>query len=61
MTRDEIEKEWQLELKHFLDKYSKVMEDMTEAESNKYVKDNKINEKLQQLQKDFQEKYKHYL
>lgn len=30
MTRDEIEKEWQLELKHFLDKYSKVMEEITE-------------------------------
>lgn len=61
MTRDEIEKEWQLELKLFLDKHSKIMEEMTEEESNKYVKDNKINEKLQQLQKDFQEKYKHYL
>ena len=61
MTREEIEKEWQLELKLFLDKHSKIMEKMTEEESNKYVKDNKINEKLQQLQKDFQEKYKHYL
>lgn len=61
MTRDEIEKEWQLELKQFLDKHKKIMDEMTEEEENKYVKENKVNEKLQQLQKDFQEKYKHYL
>lgn len=61
MTRDEIEKEWQDKLKEFLDYHSKKMKDMTEEEENKYVKENKVNEKLQQLQKDFQEKYKHYL
>ena len=53
-TRHEIEKEWQLELKQFLDYHSDTMKNMTEEESNKYVRDNKINEKLQQLQKDFQ-------
>lgn len=30
---------------------------MTEEEENKYIKENKVNEKLQQLQQDFRKKY----
>lgn len=57
MTREEIEKEWQKELKKFIDYHSDKMKNMTEEESNKYVKENKVNEKLQQLQQDFKKKY----
>ena len=57
MTREEIEKEWQKELKKFVDYHSDKMKNMTEEESNKYVKENKVNEKLQQLQQYFKKKY----
>lgn len=57
MTKEEIEKEWQKELKKFVDYHSDKMKTMTEEESNKYVKENKVNEKLQQLQQDFRKKY----
>ena len=57
MTKEEIEKEWQKELKKFVDYHSDKMKKMTEEESNKYVKENKVNEKLQQLQQDFRKKY----
>lgn len=57
MTKEEIEKEWQKELKKFIDYYSDKMKNMTEEESNRYVKENKVNEKLQQLQQDFRKKY----
>lgn len=57
MTKEEIEKEWQKELKKFVDYHSDKMKNMTEEESNKYVKENKVNEKLQQLQQEFRKKY----
>lgn len=57
MTKEEIEKEWQKELKKFIDYHSNKMKNMTEEESNSYVKENKVNEKLQQLQQNFREKY----
>lgn len=57
MTKEEIEKEWQKELKKFVDYHSDKMKNMTEEESNKYVKENKLNEKLQQLQQNFKKKY----
>ena len=43
MTREEIEKEWQKELKKFIYYHSDKMKNMTEEESNKYVKENKVN------------------
>lgn len=57
MTKEEIEKEWQKELKKFIDYHSDKMKNMTEEEENKYIKENKVNEKLQQLQQDFRKKY----
>lgn len=57
MNKKEMEKEWQRVLKSFVDYHSDKMKNMTEEESNKYVKENKVNEKLQQLQKDFKQKY----
>lgn len=57
MNREEIEKEWQKELRKFVDYHSKKIEGMTEKEENKYIKENKVNEKLQQLQQDFKKKY----
>lgn len=57
MTKTEIEKEWQLELKKFLDKQIKIMAEMTQEESNNYIRENKIEEKLKDLQKGFQKKY----
>ena len=57
MTKVEIEKEWQIELKKFIGYHSNKMKNMTEEESNRYVKENKVNEKLQQLQQDFRKKY----
>ena len=35
MTKEEIEKEWQKELKKFVDYHSDKMKNMTEEESNK--------------------------
>lgn len=58
MSEEEIEKEWQKALKEFLDYHSKKLEGMTEEEENRYIRENKVNEKIQQLQKEFQEKYK---
>ena len=57
MIKEEIEKEWQEELKKFVDYHSKKIEGMTEEEENKYIKENRVNEKLQQLQQDFRKKY----
>lgn len=57
MTKEEIEKEWQKELKRLVDYHSKKIKGMTEEEENKYIKENKVNEKLQQLQQDFRKKY----
>lgn len=57
MNKREMEKEWQKVLKNFIDYHTNEMKSMTEEDSNKYVKKNKINEKLQQLQKDFKQKY----
>ena len=57
MTKEEMEKEWQKELKKFIDYHSDKMKNMTEEESNRYVKENKVNEQLQQLQQDFRKKY----
>lgn len=57
MTKEEIEKEWQKELKKFVDYHSKKIEGMTEKEESEYVKENKVNEKLYQLQQDFIKKY----
>lgn len=57
MTKEEIEKKWQKELKKFINYHSDKMKNMTEEESNKYIKENKVNEKLQQLQQDFRKKY----
>lgn len=57
MNREDIEKEWQKELKRFVDYHSKKIEGMTEEEENKYIKENKVNEKLQQLQQKLKEKY----
>lgn len=61
MTKDEIEKEWQKALDEFINYHTEKIKDMTEEEENKYVRENKVNEKLKELQKQFQEKYKHYL
>lgn len=52
-----MKKEWQKVLKSFVDYHSKKIEGMTEEEEIKYVKENKINEKIQQLQKEFIKKY----
>lgn len=57
MTKEEIEKKWQEELKKFVDYHSKKIEGLTEEEENKYIKENRVNEKLQQLQQDFRKKY----
>lgn len=57
MAKVEIEKKWQKELKKFLDYHSDKMKNMTEEKSNKYVKENKVNEKLQQLHQKLKEKY----
>lgn len=56
-AKEEIEKEWQKELKKFVDYHSKKIEEMTEKEEIEYVRKNKINEKLYQLQQDFIKEY----
>ncbi len=58
MTKDEIEQQWQKSLKEFLTYHREKVRDMTQEEEKKYVKENKVNEKLQQLQKSFQKMYK---
>lgn len=57
MTKKEIEEKWQEKLSNFIKYHSDKMKNMTEEESNRYVKENKVNEKLQQLQQDFRKKY----
>ena len=57
MNKKEMKKEWPKVLKSFVDYHSKKIEGMTEEEEIKYVKENKINEKIQQLQKEFIKKY----
>ena len=57
MIRKEIEKEWQEKLREFIDYHSKKIEGMTEEEENKYIKENKVNEKIHQLQNDIRKKY----
>ena len=57
MNREEIEKEWQEKLREFIEYHSKKTEGMTEEEENEYIKENKVNEKLQQLQNDIRTKY----
>lgn len=58
MTNEEIEREWQKELKSFLEEHTRKMKSMTtEEETNKYIRENKVNEKLKELQQKFQEKY----
>ena len=56
MSEKEIEKEWQEELKKFVDHHSKKIKGMSQEEEMKYIKENKVNEKIKELQ----EKYKHY-
>lgn len=56
MTKGEIEKEWQEDLKKFVSYHSEKNEGMTEEEEKKYIKENKDNKKIKELQ----EKYKHY-
>lgn len=61
MNREEIEKEWQEKLREFIEYHSKKTEGMTEEEENEYIKENKVNEKLQQLQNDIRKKYNNAL
>lgn len=61
MNREEIEKEWQEKLREFIEYHSKKTEGMTEEEENEYIKENKVNEKLQQLQNDIRKKYNNTL
>lgn len=53
MSEEEIEKEWQKALKEFLDYHSKKIEGMTEEEENKYVRENKVNEQIKELQEKY--------
>lgn len=57
MNNKEIQKEWEKELNDFLEFHNEKMKDMSEEECNKYIKENQVNEKLQQLQKEFKEKH----
>lgn len=61
MTKEQIEQEWQKELSKFLEYHSKKMKNMSEEESNKYIKENKVNEKLQDLQNQYKELLKNGL
>lgn len=56
MSEKEIENKWQNELKKFIEYHSKKIKGMSQEEEMKYIKENKVNEKIKELQ----EKYKHY-
>lgn len=58
MTREELEKEYQRELKKLIDYHSEKIKNMTEEEEWKYLKENKLNEKIEEMKKRYQEKYK---
>lgn len=58
MTKEQLEQMWQKELSEFLEYHNKKMDNMSEEESNKYIKENQVNEKLKELQKKYQKKLK---
>lgn len=58
MTKEEIEKEWQDWLKSLLDKFNEEADSMTPEEEKKYVKENKLNEKINAKAKEFRERLK---
>lgn len=58
MTKEEIEKEWQDWLKSLLDKFNEEADGMTPEEEKKYVKENKLNEKINAKAKELQERLK---
>lgn len=57
MTKEEIEKEWQKELKKLLKEYDNATKNMTEEEEINYIRENRLNEKIEKLKKEFKEKY----
>lgn len=58
MTREELEKEYQRALKELIDYHSEQIKNMTQEEEYEYIKENKLNEKIEEMKKRYQEKYK---
>ncbi len=57
MTKEEIEKEWKIELNNFINFHSKKVKGMSPEEEKKYVEENKINEKIAEMYHKFKERY----
>ena len=58
MKKSDIEKEWKKEYKKFMDYHNKQIEKCkTQEEEYKYIKDNKVNEKLNQLYNKYKKMY----
>lgn len=58
MSKEELECEWQQELKKLIDYHSEKIKNMTEEEEWKYLKENKVDEEIMKLQNKYCEKYK---
>lgn len=55
MIRDEIQKEFEKELKKIVDFHSEKIKNMTQPEEWEYVKKNKVNEQIKKLQEKYQQ------
>ncbi len=58
MTRNDIQKEFEKELRKIVDFHSKKIKNMTQPEEWEYMKKNKVNEEIKELQEKYKRKYK---
>ena len=58
MTKEEIEKEWQKELRELLSFHNEKTKNMSEAEEWEYLKKNAVDTQIKKLQEKYQRKYK---
>ncbi len=57
MNKEELECEWQQELRKIIDYHSKKIKNMTQEEEWKYLKENKVEEEIIKLKNKYYEKY----
>ena len=58
MTKNEIQKEFEKELKKIVNFHSERIKNMTQPEEWEYMKKNKVNEQIKELQEKYKKKYK---
>ena len=58
MSKEELEHEWEQELKQLIDYHNEKIKNMTQEEEWKYLKENKVDEEIIKLKNKYCEKYK---